>query len=465
MRRPHLSLNAGLVWLLAFIGILPFVLLCAFAHPSADDWYMAAHTMDMGFWRANIMMYLGQSGRFFSSALLFAHPMLLSFGAFKCWCLFLVLGLGASLRWAAGGWFPEASNGWKWMLASTVFVLLLWGMSSTAQGFYWGTGSAGYTLPGLLFLCLCGMLGRGCLQTEWHPRPALLFAASLIAVAITGCSEVAMALLLAHVSMLNGLFLWRHRQVSRPLLIVLVATLAGVAMVVLTPGNAVRRTWYHNDVHHVFVPAILMALKLGVRQVTVWLAFVPFFLFSLVLMGSWPAALQLSRQRARELVVVSLLLMAATVFGGFFLGTWSMGAAIPQRAVNLVLLFFIIDWVILLAGMIALLRFHQIQIPPAGRVLAASIFLIFCASTQMSASNNVKAAWRDLLGGGAAHYDKESYRRHSLIRDSKEQDVLVPALTVRPATIFFNDLTPDPSNWRNTGCASFFRKRSVALLP
>jgi hypothetical protein len=42
---------------------------------------------------------------------------------------------------------------------------------------------------------------------------------------------------------------------------------------------------------------------------------------------------------------------------------------------------------------------------------------------------------------------------------------VVPALTARPATIFFNDLTPDPTNWRNTGCARFFRKHSIALKP
>lgn len=463
MRLP--SLSTSLVCLLAVIGILPFLLLCGYAQPSADDWYMAVHTMEKGFWRANIEMYLGQSGRFFSSALLFLNPMLLSFAAFKLWCLTVLVGLGLALRWAAAAWFPEASHSWRWMITVLVFVLFLWDMPSTAQGLYWGTGMAGYTLPGVLSLCLAGMFGRRCLDVDWSPRPALLAAASLIAFAITGCTEVAMALLLAHVSMLNALFFWRHRRVSRPLLVLLVATLAGVAVVVLTPGNANRQTWYDNEVAQAPVPALLMALKLAVRQVAIWLAFVPFFLFSLVIAGAWPEALQVSRQRAWELIVVSLVLMAGTVFGGFFLGTWSMGTAIPLRGVNLVLLFFIIDWIVLLAGIIALLRAWHVEIPRAGHVLCVSAFLIFCANAQMSAGTNVKAAWRDLIGGGAARYDQESAARHAFIRGSPEQDVLVPALAARPTTLFFNDLTPDPTNWRNTGCASFFKKRSVALTP
>ncbi|MCF7787342.1 MAG: DUF6056 family protein [Prosthecobacter sp.] len=458
-------MNTSLVWLLALIGISPFVLLCCYAQPSADDWYMAADTMEKGYWQSNIDFYLGLTGRFFSSAVLFLHPMLLSFGAFKCYSLALILGLVVSLRWAVGGWFPETSSGWKWLLVVTSSVLFLWAMPSTAQGFYWGTGSAGYTLPGLLSLCLAGMFGRRCLDSGWRPQPVMLVIASLMAIAITGCTEVAMALFFAHLVVLNAVFFWRHRQVSRPLAILLAATLIGVAAVVLTPGNSVRRTWYTNDVNHVFVPAVLMALKLALRQLAVWLTFAPFFLFSLVIVSAWPAALQLSRQRAWELIVIAVVLMGGTLFGGFFLGTWSMGAAIPLRGINLLLLFFIIDWIILLAGIIALLRTCSIELPRAGVVLSLCAFLIFCSNAQMSVGNNIKAAWLDLLSGRAAQYEQQCAQRHALIRAATTPDVLVPILTARPYTLFFNDLTADPANWRNVGCARFFRKHSVALQP
>ncbi|OYW75823.1 MAG: hypothetical protein B7Z37_11565 [Verrucomicrobia bacterium 12-59-8] len=464
MRRLLSFLNPCLIGLVAFIGLVPFVILCAYSQPSADDWYMAADTMEKGYWQSNIDFYFGLTGRFFSSALLFMHPMLLSFGTFKCYSLLLVLGLVGSMRWAVGPWFPEASKGWKWALVVMASVLFVWGMASTSQGFYWGTGSAGYTLPCLLFFCLAGMFGRRCLELDWCPRPLALVVACLLAVAITGCTEVAMAVFLAHITALNVLFFWRHRQVSRPLLIVLSATFVGVAMVVLTPGNANRRAWYTNDVHHVFIPAFLMALKLGVRQAAIWLVFLPIVLFSLVILSTWPAAFQLSRQRAWELVIIALLLMLATVFGGFFLGTWSMGALIPQRAINLLLLFFIIDWVLLLAGVVSLLRSFQVEIPRAGVLLSLLAFLLF-ATALGTTNNNVKAAWRDLLSGDAARYDRECNERHATIRASSEQDLLLPELKARPLTLFFNDLKTDPANWRNTGCARFFRKRSLAVKP
>ena len=93
----HLSFNSIIVWLVALLGITPFVLMTYFAQPSADDWYMAADTLEIGYLQANIGFYKTVTGRFFSSAMLFAHPMLLSFGAFKCYSFALVVGMACNL--------------------------------------------------------------------------------------------------------------------------------------------------------------------------------------------------------------------------------------------------------------------------------------------------------------------------------------------------------------------------------
>jgi hypothetical protein len=103
-------------------------------------------------------------------------------------------------------------------------------------------------------------------------------------------------------------------------------------------------------------------------------------------------------------------------------------------------------------------------IPRPGLALSLGAFVIF-VSWALVSTNNVKTAWRDLISGDAAGYDRESEARHAMIRASSEPDMLVPALRARPRTLFFNDLTTDPTNWRNTGCARFFRKRSLAVKP
>ena len=61
----HLSLNSILVWLVALLGITPFVVMSYFAQPSADDWYMAADTLEKGYLQANVSFYQTVTGRFF----------------------------------------------------------------------------------------------------------------------------------------------------------------------------------------------------------------------------------------------------------------------------------------------------------------------------------------------------------------------------------------------------------------
>lgn len=452
------------VWvvLLVLLGVFPFVLLGIYAHPSADDWYMAADSVEKGFWKANVDYYKGATGRFLSSAFLFMNPILFSFGAFKCYSVCLVLGLLASARWAVGAWFPQMSSMWKWAAALSGVTLFLWGMASPAQAFYWGTGSAGYTLPAVMSLAIAALTGRQSLESGWKPSAVVLALSALLAVAATGCTEVAMALLLLHVLALNALVVWRNRRISWPLAVLLLTIVFGAAIVMFAPGNATRSSLYSNGVNHVLPAALALALKLGVRQVGGWLVYLPFLPFSLIAISAWPAALGVSRQRAVELIFLAVVLMAGGVFGAFFLGAWSMGAALPLRAVNLMLFFFIIDWCVLLAGIVALLRAVELHMPRPGLLSALGILLLLAAAA-FSPGNNVKDAWRDLGGGAALRYDQESSQRHAYIRASREADVLVPPLTARPATLFFNDLTPDPTNWRNTGCARFFRKHSVAL--
>ena len=448
--------------LFAVVGVLPFVLLGMHAHPSADDWYMAADTLEKGFVKANVDYYNTTTGRFTSSAFLFMNPILLSFGAFKCYSVCLVLGLVASARWAVGAWFSDQSRSWKWAAALLGVTLFLWGMASTAQGFYWGTGSSGYMLPAVISLVMAALVGRRSLEPAWRPSVMRLVIIGLLAVLATGCTEVAMALLLLHALAWNALFLWRNRSLSKPLAVMLLAIVLGVALVMLSPGNANRSSLYSNGVNHVLPASLALTLKLGVQHIGSWLVHVPFVPFSLIALSAWPVSWIVSRKQSLELIVLALLLMAGGVFGAFFLGAWSMGAALPLRAVNLILFFFIIDWWVLLAGLAGLLRSLDLRLPRPRVLFSVGVFLLLGMAVVFPA-NNVRNAWRDLVSGEALRYDLQSSWRHEYIRSSTEAEVRVPPLIARPSTLFFNDLTPDPTDWRNTGCARFFHKHSVSF--
>lgn len=461
LRIPFQNWQQRLLVLFCLFCLLPFVLLAIYAHPSADDWYMAGDTQDLGYWQANANFYKFMTGRFASSALLYLHPMLWSFTAFKVACMILVLSVAPSLRWAVGAWFPEASTAWKWQTALVITTLYLWGMASTAQGLYWGTGAADYTLPAVLYACLAGILGRSCLAPDWKPSKARLISAMLVGFFITGCTEVAMALLFMHVVALNGVFLFLNRRVSRPLLALLIAVCLGITIVMMSPGNSHRSSLYSNDIQHALLPSLLFSLKMGAIRLAGWFTLTPLLLLSLLFLSGSVPGLALPRTRAWQLVGVVLLLLAGTLVGGFFIGAWSMGKTIPPRAINLLGWFFLLDWFVFLTAVSSLLRHHQMTVPVLNPAAFALIFLTLTAS--LRGPGNVKIAWKDLLSGAAAAFDRENNARNKLIRESPEADMVLEPLKSRPRSLCFCDLTTDPTFWRNTSCAQFFHKKSLRI--
>lgn len=459
-----------LLWALFLVGVLPFVLLAPYAHPSADDWYQAAATMQVGFIAANVDYYIHMTGRYFSSLLLFSHPMLLSFAAFKVYSFLLVTAFVPAMLWAAVRWFPSASRLWQVTVGLTVLVAFLGGMPSPAQAFYWQTGSAGYIIPALLFLCLAAVLGRDCLAVDWRPSLARTVVCCLLAIFITGSSEIAMALLLLFLVILNVVRFRIASKVSLPLVAMLVCVVVGIFFVMLAPGNSVRIRWYSNDVHHSPVKAVLMAGMITAKQVLAWLAYGPFFLFSLLLLAGWPVETGATRKRAWEMIFWAVVLMGGTIFGGSFVGTWSMGDYLPLRSTNLLYLFFVFGWVVFVGGIATLLRSYEVKVPRLGPVLATGLFVVFLGLAaagphrpMWGGFSNIKNAWTDLLNGGASAYDKECYARYAIIQAATTDDVVVPPLKARPRSLLFSDLHVDPENWRNVGMSRFFRKHSIIM--
>jgi hypothetical protein len=58
-------------------------------------------------------------------------------------------------------------------------------------------------------------------------------------------------------------------------------------------------------------------------------------------------------------------------------------------------------------------------------------------------------------------------RQASIIRQKSEgkTDIVVPALTVKPKLLFFSDIRPSPSDWKNQSYAEYWGVRSISALP
>ncbi len=81
----------------------------------------------------------------------------------------------------------------------------------------------------------------------------------------------------------------------------------------------------------------------------------------------------------------------------------------------------------------------------------------------LSPKSNISVAWRNVLSGSAARFDQQLLARYDQIKKSDESEMSVPRLTDTPNTIFFDDITSDPKDWRNTSYARFFGTQTIRL--
>lgn len=440
--------------------ITPFVALCFYAHPSADDWYMAVGGRDLGFWGANWKWYTEISGRIIQQASTTLHPFLIGSLAYQVWCLVLLASLAGAGVHFGNHWLRGQQVAVRWLAAALGFSLFLWGMRSPAQGLYWVNGGNTYVLGFILQLIFGAWLARAWQEPEHRPSALISMAVLLMTMLASWCTELAMALQLVTLLLLAVAQWTEHRRVHRLFVVAIAGTLLASLVIFFSPGLPVRMGTYHNDVHGHLIPCLLLSAKLAVKQGVIWLTSAPFFLLALLLIGVWQAPAWERTQAWRRTVLV-LLIMIGTTWGGFFIGAWGMGYSIPPRAINLLAAFFVVEWLALVFCVAALVRACGWARPALTPVTFALVILALGAS--LKAPNNVQSAWRDLLKGDARKFSAENERRYALLRESTTEEATVPPLRVKPVSLFFNDLKPDPTDWRNVGMADFFHKKAIHL--
>ena len=68
-----------------------------------------------------------------------------------------------------------------------------------------------------------------------------------------------------------------------------------------------------------------------------------------------------------------------------------------------------------------------------------------------------------LLSGDAKAYHESAVRRFELLKDEELQDVKLDDFDVKPYLLYFDDITQDPTDWRNEDISTFYGKNSVVL--
>jgi hypothetical protein len=87
------------------------------------------------------------------------------------------------------------------------------------------------------------------------------------------------------------------------------------------------------------------------------------------------------------------------------------------------------------------------------------VFAALLLLTRWSDGNYVKGVIPD-LAGRAEVYHQEMLNRYEILSRSDNGDIVVPRIRIQPS-FYQDDITTDPSDWRNQCAAGYFGKRSL----
>lgn len=452
---------------ICLISLFPYLANSFFNEPSMDDYRYAVNYQSADFGHLQSHMYHHWSGRYAATALLYLGP--LSFGSFvgyKLASLVLFLGLLGSIYFVL---WPQL--GFLSALRRHLIVLLGFGiwmacLPTLSQGIYWFSGAYTY-LPGvILFNCLLGSLLRlrrfRITDPRWEMRDGgregLFVVTGLVFMGVTmGLNEIIVLCLLPILFLVLGAAWWRCQKPDPALLVVTLGSLCFVLVSFLAPGNAVRSSHFEKG-HDLW-----LTLRKSPAYV-VW--FAQYFLslpLLLALAGSIRPLIRLVSRvpeaihgpAARGAVGSLALLLPLAVFT---LGVWATGVRPARRALNVLHYYeFALlgmawcQWVLARPDFWG--RWRE-------RIRLADGVLWMAAGAALSCSGNNREAWVDLFQRGPA-YREEIRERYA--RVARGGDVVVAPIVHKPKTLFFEDITEDPTIWQNVEMARYFRISSIRL--
>jgi len=445
-----------------------FVLLCVllvlawivaqgyYAVASADDFCFGAKAHD-GIFNTIVNDYLGWDGRYSSTFFItwfVSYKILLTKYYFVCPLVILAANLAASKH------FLKKTGVDSHAFALIFFVLYI-ASFSLRETVFWLSGGFTYGLAAALFISLIGE-EFALFSATTAPAKIRILILSLGAFFLAGFNETVMV---AHIALLGGLLyghFLRSRKISVPITAIMLCAIIGAIIVYLAPGNAIRSE--HFPPHNV-IPAAIKAFFWVFWRYAIFFLPTCIVLYSALILFA-PAIKREASLFATKIYSLSLFL---ALWGSAFTRFYSKVSSGPERTHTIdyavvTLLAFIAAWHCYRKRRDdishALQWLHEIKLLPHLYIFLTGTFLLFMIRPVMDPLI-IKTALHDINYASALHKYMAT-RFHSLPESGELVQLPDDPDKSKPIT-YFDDITPDPDNWRNICFANNFGLGKVQL--
>ena len=355
----------------------------------------------------------------------------------------------------------HAPRGFGSCVAALLMLVSVQLAPSPVQGFYWYNGSVYYTFFfGLSLVSFALALYTADIGGVW--RIALLSLLNLLLGGGNYVTALNAALIFTLLTLALRLFKRRWARLLAPL----GCLLLGLAVSAAAPGNAVRGAAFADT------PGALEAVLLSFPAA----ADAALRFFSLPVAGvmlligflAWQAAPE-TRIRFRLPGLITLL--SVCLFAAQFTPTlYAMGSSGDGRLTDILFYAFLLLLALNVFYWVGWLRQRVSARVGDGRVAllplcGACLLSLSCAAGFIFSGHGFTSlmALGELRSGEAAAYRAVTDERLTLLRDPAIPDAVLPAYPSQPYLLYFDDITPDPDDWRNLAVTAYYGKNSVVL--
>jgi|GEM_PF-6272411 len=481
---------------LSLVGALavivgPFAALTLWNHPSADDFSYATYVVERGFWPNQVWYFLHWAGRYVANLVTSLTPIV--FGAHQhtvtplALTLYRIFSLVIIVLFCLSLWhlirtfnrcFVQASLTSAIATYLLILTTILSTLASPAELFYWYPASVAYCLPFIALFWMVACWIRWANEPMRYMRRRLMIAMVIFALVQIGSQEMSLMVAVTTITVLVVLSyksLKRQKQL-RSLVWLLVPSVVAAVVAATAPGNFARKAiWVERGGSQPFAERF-MSWSTDLVS-TLWSSITQTRLLILLIVAL-PLLYITARELAQRFRARSPLWSAALLLI-YWIGMSLPGLAASAdellgagRTMNTYTIMLVVMLFIVVTHVIWFLLQRAPRLARLAKSFATSVtarfawFVVVVVALGWvfaSPQSNISVAWRNTLSGSAAHYDQQLLDRYQTLRSSTVGAVTLPHLTDVPATIFFDDITSDPLDWRNTSYARFFQKESVLL--
>ena len=253
-----------------------------------------------------------------------------------------------------------------------------------------------------------------------------------------------------------------HR--SRLWLLLLLVAAVSSAIVFLAPGNLARTSTF--PMSHDLMRSLEGSLVIGLKTLHIWLGS-PLLVSATLLMPFAVAGLSGVSRRDFHLNATSLIMLIlftlAVPFIMQFPAWWAMGGFPPARTVDAIFFVFLVCWLVTTSALSMRYLIPRLNSfrhwPESGRLMVVYIICSVLFILAVGTNSKFHRATGDLLyRAGPYHaYMQDRYRLIDGAIERNELFLTVPEYDGEyPRSIYYNDIRPDPGDWRNVCYARYY---------